>query len=51
MEILWYIVLGLACYIGIVTLIDLLVAKFKKPKNDYFADKKGGESVDGKKKI
>lgn len=51
MNILWYVVLGLVCYIGIVTLIDVLVAKFRKPKNDFFEDKKGGESVDGKKKI
>ena len=52
MQILWYIVFGLACYIGVITLIDVLVAKFRKPKNDYFTDlKKGGEKFDDKKKI
>lgn len=51
MNILWYVVLGLVCYIGVVMLIDFLVAKFRKPKNNYFEDKKGGENVDGKKKI
>ena len=51
MQILWYIVFGLACYIGVITLIDVLVVKFRKPKNNYFEDKKGGENVDGKKKI
>lgn len=51
MNILWYVVLGLVCYIGIVMLIDFLVAKFRKPKKNYFEDKKGGDYVDGKKKI
>lgn len=51
MKLLWFIVLGLACYIAIVTLIDVLVAKFRKPKNNYFADlKKGGENLKIKRK-
>lgn len=49
MNIMWYIVLGLVCYIAVVTLVDFLVAKYKQPKDDYFADSKkskGGNAHD-----
>lgn len=54
MNIMWYIVLGLICYIGVVMLIDFLVAKFRKPKDDYFEGSiKGGDynEEDFKKKL
>lgn len=49
MNILWYIVLGLVVYIFVVTLVDFLVAKYKQPKDDYFANSKkskGGNAHD-----
>lgn len=45
MNFLWYVVLGLVCYIAIVTLVDFLVAKYKQPKDDYFANSKKSEGV------
>lgn len=45
MNILWYIVLGLVIYIIVVNGIDFLVAKYKKPKDDYFASSKKSEGV------
>lgn len=54
MNIMWYIVLGLICYIAVITLIDVLVANFKKPKDDYFENStKGGDynEKDFKKKL
>jgi hypothetical protein len=51
MNILWYIVLGLAIYIVFVNLVDFLVAKYKKPKNDYFPKGMEGDNAhDGKEK-
>lgn len=54
MNILWYVVIGLVCYIGVVMLIDFLVAKFRGSKDDYFKDSlKGGDcnEDDFKKKV
>lgn len=53
MNILWYVLIGLVCYTGVVMLIDFLVAKFRGSKDDYFKDSKGGDydENDIKKKI
>lgn len=51
MNILWYIVLGLVIYIVVVNVIDFLVARYKKPKNDYLPKGMEGDHVhDGEKK-
>lgn len=51
MNILWYVVLGLVIYIVVVNVIDFLVCKFKKPKNDYFSKgTEGDHAHDGKEK-
>ena len=51
MNILWYIVLGLICYIVVINVIDFLVGKYKKPKNDYSPKGMDGDYVhDGKEK-